>query len=224
MKNRYDGLLRQFNQEIINLCSYNPILFYECAKLIESRYTDGMRIIEIGSGEGDSALPLLEETNIPLDLLDVSAEMNHVASEKLSKYTERINFICADGNEYLLRAKPYDIIYAAWTIHNFTQEAKKQIFNTIYSNLKPGGVFILLDKVYPSGDPEALFEHQNNRYRRFLPADAAAAIIEHELQDMRDEYRMDEGDLLQSLNEIGFSKLELIDRVERDVILLAIKE
>ncbi len=223
MKNRYDNLLRKYNQDIIELCPYNPILFRECAKLIAKHHSSATRVLELGSGEGDSALPVLEGTNARLDLLDISPEMNEIAAEKLSKYAKRIRFICRDAHDYLRESESYHIIYSAWTVHNFSQENKKELLETIYKNLADDGIFILLDKVYPAGDREALLKHQNDRYKRFLAPEAAQAIIDHEREDASDEYRMDEAPFLDLMKHAGFSKIEIVDRIERDVLLLASK-
>lgn len=223
MKNRYDALLRKYNQAILELCPYNPNLFIESAKIIDSLYREDMRVLEIGSGEGNSALPILERTSVTLDLLDVSPEMNALAEKKLAKFADRTHFVCADAYDYIKESEPYDIIYSAWTIHNFNQADKGRLFEMIYKGLKPNGVFMLLDKVYPSESHESLLEHQNNRYRNFLVPEAAEAIIEHEYEDYSDEYRMEEPVLLDYLKQIGFSKIDLVDRIERDIVLVATK-
>lgn len=223
MKNRYDDLLREHNQEIINLIPYNPLFFLEGAKVIAELAKPGARILEIGSGEGDSALPVLQNTQVLLDLLDVSQEMNDAAAQKLIAFKDRTTFICEDAYDYLVRSEPYDIVFAAWTVHNFTWTDKRRLFEALAKNLTPGGVFILLDKVYPGTGTEALFDHQNKRYQRFLAPEVADAIIAHEQEDKSDDYRMDEQQLLEELRSHGFSKFEIVDRVERDVILVVTK-
>lgn len=223
MKNRYDDILRIHNQEIIDLVPYNPILFIEAAKIISGVYTEGHRVLEIGSGEGDSALPILARTDARLELLDVSEEMLEIARERLKSYAARTTFVCEDAYDYLSRGGSYDVIFSAWTVHNFKQEDKIKLFEAIYKNLAPGGIFLLLDKVYPASDKEKLFEHQCARYRAFLSEEVASAIIAHEQEDMNDKYRLDEGPLLDSLKKVGFSNIKIHDRVERDIILAASK-
>jgi ubiquinone/menaquinone biosynthesis C-methylase UbiE len=223
MKNRYDNLLLTHNQDILDLCPYNPILFIEGAKEIERVYREGARVLEIGSGEGDSALPLLARTSISLDLLDISEEMNTLAAKKLAQYKDRTHFICEDANEYLKRSAAYDIIFAAWTIHNFNQSDKHELLKSVYTNLNVGGIFILMDKVYPMEGRAELLVHQNERYTRYLLPEVVPVIIAHELEDASDEYRMDEVPFLAQLSAIGFSSVTITDRIERDVIIVAQK-
>jgi hypothetical protein len=47
-----------------------------------------------------------------------------------------------------------------------------------------------------------MFEVQMRRYRDYLQAKAAQAIIDHEKQDISDEYRMEESRLLEQLSVI----------------------
>jgi hypothetical protein len=108
------------------------------------------------------------------------------------------------------------------TVHNFNQEDKKRMFEIIYKNLKKGGSFILMDKIYPMKGRKELLKIQIDRYKRYLPKIAAEAITKHEIEDMSDNYRMDEKPLLKLLNQIGF-KTEITQRVERDCILIAKK-
>ncbi len=223
MKNRYGSILTKYNQDILKLVPYNPFLFNVGANEIKRLAKNNARILEIGSGEGDSALPILEQTSVSLDLLDVSKEMIALSKQTLKKYNGRARFICEDAYTYLKRAEPYDIIFSAWTLHNFNQADKEKLVRATFANLKPGGMFMLLDKVYPISGGATLLKKQNDRYARHAIPKVARAIIAHEIEDASDTYRMDERPLLKLFNQIGFRKLEIIDRVERDVVLLAQK-
>ncbi len=182
-----------------------------------------MRILEVGSGEGDSALPILQTTTAKLDLLDVSEEMIATSKNTLQSYKERVNFICEDALIYLKKADPYDLIYSAWTIHNFPQKDKKVLLQEMYSNLKSGGTLMILDKVYQDNNREDFLQRQNNRYKNYLDKELANAIIEHEIEDATDEYRLDETSFSTLLKSIGFRSVDSIDRIERDCLIRAVK-
>lgn len=222
MKNRYDNILRTYNQDILRLCPYVPVLFTMGAYEIKKLNKQGGRVLEIGSGEGDSALPILELTDASVDLLDVSPEMHAVAKKKLSRFKKRTSFICADAFEYLQNQKPRDMIVSAWTIHNFEKKEREVFLRAIYQGLKPGGTFILLDKVYPTKGSKNLLKKQCERYSRYLPTKVAQAIIKHEEEDASTIYRMDEKIVVALLKKIGFD-VTIVDRIERDVLLLARK-
>lgn len=223
MKNRYDNLLRKYNKDILDLVPYNPFLFVITAKEIEKIFTKEDLILEIGAGEGNSALPILQHTNVNIDLLDISNEMLEIAKENLKRYVDRIEYICEDANEYLQRSPSYSIIFSGWTVHNFNNEDKNTLLRSIYNNLAPEGHFFLMDKVYPVSGGDELLKKQNERYSRYLPKEVASAIIAHEIEDASDLYRLDEESLLRTLKEIGFSLVTIIDRIERDVVIKAKK-
>lgn len=223
MKNRYDSILRKNNQAILDLVPYNPFLFTVAALEIKKLAKSESRVLELGSGEGDSALPILKRTGVHIDLLDVSKEMIKISKKNLKAFANRTKYICEDAHSYLKEAESYDIIYSAWTVHNFVQKDKKELLKTIYGGLHKGGAFILMDKVYPARGGQELLERQNARYKQYLPAAVSRAITGHEVEDANDTYRLDEKVLFKLLKEIGFKSATLVDRIERDVVIIARK-
>ena len=51
----------------------------------------------------------------------------------------------------------------------------------------------------------------------------AKAIIDHEIEDASDDYRMEEAPLFEMLTDVGFRSVEIVDRVERDIVLVGRK-
>ncbi len=222
MINRYDDKLRINNDAIISLSPANEVFRIITALEIKKYYSEGKRILEIGSGEGHSALTILERTGAPMDLLDISPEMIEESRKNLADYSKNLTFICSDIISYLEKCEPYDIMTASWTLHNFKWPEKKVVFEKMHEKLAPGGSMIIMDKIYPDKDREELLNLQLKRYR-YLPSDVEAEIVAHEMQDVSDEYRMDEASFLALLKEIGFKNIEVVDRIERDIVLAAHK-
>ena len=226
-QNRYNNKLREGNQSIIDLSPANYVLRIELAiELKNLIQKNNLKILEIGTGEGDLTKYIFKNNpSISIDCLDISQEMLESAKVFLAEYTNRINFICADALEFLSKNKSkYDLIVTAWTIHNFTQDDKLSTLSKIFSSLNPNGKFLLMDKVYPDSEDERdqLLETQLKRYR-YLSEELKKNIINHEKQDLLDEYRMNESRTLNLLKKIGFRKVKILDRVERDILLLAEK-
>ena len=222
MENRYEDDLRKNNQAILKLSPANETLRFVVAQEFNKIYTSGKRTLEIGCGEGDSAKHILENSNAPLDLLDISSEMIKESKINLEQYSDRVNYICEDALSYLEKTSPYDIIYSEWTIHNFPWDDKQKLLSAVYRNLPVGGWFIFMDKVYPDTGAEELLNLQLNRYKH-LPEQAGKEIIDHEKQDYLDEFRMNEAQFLNALKEAGFNSPIIIDRVERDLVIIAQK-
>jgi ubiquinone/menaquinone biosynthesis C-methylase UbiE len=222
MQNRYEEELRKNNQAILKLSPANDTLRFIVAMEFNKIYSDGKKALEIGCGEGDSARHILENSGATLDLLDISPEMIEESQKNLSQYSGRIKYICEDGLSYLERSGPYDIIYSEWTIHNFKWEDKEKLLSAIYKNLAPGGWFIFMDKVYPDVGGEDLLNLQLNRYR-YLSEQGCKEISDHEKQDYLDEFRMNETQFLEALEKAGFISPVIVDRVERDLLIIAQK-
>lgn len=226
-KNRYDDKLREGNQLILDLTPANYVLRIELSLEVKKLLQDkNSKILEIGVGEGDLTKYVLKENNgISIDCLDISQDMLDLANENLSKFKDRLNFICADALGFLKENSPkYDLIISSWTIHNFPWSDKLSLFQEIFSSLNFGGKFLLMDKLYPdiSEQSKQLFDLQIKRYV-YLSEELKNEIIAHEKQDLLDDYRMEETQTINELKKIGFKNIKILDRVERDVLLMVEK-
>ena len=208
IQNRYKDSLRENNQIIIDFSPANYTMRIELSLEIKKRLANKptSKILEIGSGECDLTKYILKNNEFSkIDCLDVAQEMIDAAKPMMKEYTERIDFICEDALTYLENTETkYDIITSAWTLHNFTQENRKRVFENIYANLTNNGKLILLDKIYPDIDEEEkkrLLYMQLSRYR-YLEESVATDITTHEHQDYLDDYRMDEYDTINILKKI----------------------
>ncbi|MFA6421953.1 MAG: class I SAM-dependent methyltransferase [Candidatus Buchananbacteria bacterium] len=226
MQNRYNDQLRIGNQAIINLEPSNLVHKIEASFEIKKLLGNKHKVLEIGIGEGDFTKYILKNNeDLSIDALDISIEMIGVAKEVLSQYLGRVSFICRDSLEYLNNQSiKYDIIASSWTIHNFKWEHKNELFRAIYKNLNNDGKLIIIDKIYPDDKKEQmkLLEIQLNRYKKYI-GDTLKDIISHEEQDYQEVYRMAESQTVEALKAVGFSKVIVLDRIERDIILIASK-
>ena len=220
MKNRYDGILRVHNQAITSLGSPLPVL-WNVAGYELKRLNTNAHLLEIGCGEGNSIESILHLTEIKADLLDVSPKMIKIARRRLKKYNKRVQFITQDAYHYLQTSSPYDVIYSSFTIHNFKQNNKDNIFRAIYRSLKKKGIFLLHDLI-PEGRDTRRFEIQINRYK-YLPKLVARSIVAHVRKDMTDMFRMEEQKLLPRLRRAGFKEVYIIDRLDREALVIAKK-
>lgn len=227
IENRYDDILREHNQDIINLSPANQTmrieLSLEIKRILEEK--PDLKVLEIWVGEWDLTKHLLQyNPDIQLDCLDISPEM--IESAKKNLWNQNINFIQGDACEYLdnPETKVYGIIISAWTIHNFRKKDQKRLFEKIYEKLQDGWMMIIMDKIYTDDLQEnmLLLRLQNARYK-YLNPEIKQAIRVHEMQDFDTNYKMEESQTILLLKENWFRNIEILDRIERDVLLIARK-
>ncbi len=206
-------------------------LALEIKKILEQK--PDAKVLEIGVGEGDLTKYIIKHNSgIVLECLDLSPEMIASAQKMISmlnrvwRQTKGISFIQDDVYNFLDKAKDntYDIITSAWTIHNFTEKDQKRLFEKIYDKLQKDWIMLIMDKIYTDDTQEnmRLLRLQNARYR-YLNLEAKNAITIHEMQDYDSNYRMEESRIKLALKETWFRDIQILDRIERDVLLTAKK-
>ena len=220
MENRYKGILQTLNRDKRALSPGDTTLQMELGYYFQRFWKPEMKVLEIGCGEGDSAEPLLRLTEAEIDLLDSSSGMIEAAKRKLEGYSDRVKFIEYDALEYLNSCEQYDCIYSALVIHNFKQPDKKAIVSEIYKKLKPGGLFLLMDKIYPDGKVNEYYESQCRRFQ-LLPENVRDSMLEHMTTDIQPDYVTVETEFMKELSNTGFRGIELLDRVEAEVLISA---
>ncbi len=114
-------------------------------------------ILEIGCGPGTTTIDLLRlNRKARIIGIDISEVMLTQARGFLSGYIERgrLELIHADATECLLSlpSESVDSIASAWVLHNFTQDARRELQAEIFRVLRKGGVFVNGDK-YAEEDP-----------------------------------------------------------------------
>jgi len=105
------------------------------------------RILELGTGTGVTAAPLLEHHPDALLVgIDASEEMLAVAHQVLP--AERVQLRVARLEDEL-PAGPFDLVASALAVHHLDDAEKADLFRRVRSALAPGGRFVLADVVVP---------------------------------------------------------------------------
>lgn len=116
---------------------------------------DGV-ILDVGSGVGTFASSLLHSGFSNIVCVDTSPEMLHVAKRRIN--STKVKFACSNAGVFLPKS---DAIVCAFLMHEQPYEAYQKIIETVYTSLKHGGYFFIVDiskcyipkEIMRSGEP-----------------------------------------------------------------------
>lgn len=112
----------------------------------------GGRVLELGTGTGETARRLLEGLEgAQLVCVDESAEMLAEAEKALP--SDRVQFIRSRLQDPLPGGR-FDLVVSALAIHHLDAREKADLFGRVRQSLAPGGRFVLADVIAPE-DPGA---------------------------------------------------------------------
>ena len=111
------------------------------------------RILELGTGTGATARPLLERhPESTLVGVDVSAEMLATARERLPG--DRVDLRLGRLQDELPSGR-FDLVASALAVHHLDAGEKARLFERIRAVLAPGGRFVLADVIVPADPADA---------------------------------------------------------------------
>ncbi len=111
----------------------------------------GTRVLELGTGTGETALRVLaEHSEASWVGIDASEPMLARARERLPVADLRLARL-----EDELPAGPFDLVVSALAVHHLDGAGKRDLFARVARVLLPGGVFVLGDVVVPAPGLEA---------------------------------------------------------------------
>jgi tRNA (cmo5U34)-methyltransferase len=114
-------------------------------------------------------------------------------------------------------------------LHNFTQDARKELHSEIFRVLKTGGVFVNGDK-YAEEDPllhkesyETVLGMMRGTFKKEGKYELCKEWDEHMEEDERPERKMFELSSISQLRELGFREVENVWRYLTDAVIIATK-
>lgn len=104
---------------------------------------DGL-VIDLGTGTGALAAAILAaKPTARVRLVDIDPAMLEVARDRVAPYGDRAELVTARFEDALV---PCDSVVASLALHHVTDiAAKRELYQTIYSALRPGGVLAIAD-------------------------------------------------------------------------------
>jgi tRNA (cmo5U34)-methyltransferase len=112
----------------------------------------GARLLELGTGTGETALRVLQRhPGASLVGVDVSEDMLAVARERLPGADLRVARL-----EDPLPDGPFDLVFSALAIHHLQGPGKADLFRRVAAVLADGGRFVIGDVVIPDDPADAV--------------------------------------------------------------------
>lgn len=141
----YDPIATQYKQFRENLIY--DIYYYVETYTYLSQLGDlsGKSILDLGCGDGIHSRNFKKKGASRVVGVDISTQMLELARAEEAKEPLGIEYILSDMCE-LGKIDAFDVVAAAFSInHAQTKEHLRQMCQTIYDNLKPGGQFVALN-------------------------------------------------------------------------------
>ncbi len=135
---KYDTLL-----DVLSLGWYKRFIRSAIDRL---RIREGERILDFGCGTGRNAClmrPHLGDNGYYLGV-DISPIMQG-QFEKNCAFFNNVYFQIQRIDQSFQLDEPFDRVFISFVLHGFPQEVRQTIIRNAYDNLKPGGLFSILD-------------------------------------------------------------------------------
>lgn len=124
--------------------------------ILQSREQPVESFIDLGCGDGILAAAILGEYPAARGVLaDISEPMLKEARQQLQQYAGQLDFQNLDYADphWVSRVQPsapFDAIVSGYSIHHQPDERKRDVYEEIFSLLKPGGWFVNIEHIAPA--------------------------------------------------------------------------
>ena len=122
-----------------DICGYH---FDKCQNL---------RMLDLGCGDGIVTKYIREKyPHNTFTLMDDSLDMIEKAKENLAG--DDASFVHQPFENYIslpLTKEKFDLVYSAWAIHHLDIDRKGKLYEKVFREMRPEGLFIVMDTVQP---------------------------------------------------------------------------
>ena len=175
-----------------------------------------IKVLELGCGDGRITHELLKvDKSLEGTLIDGSTEMIENAKKRLESYSG-LKFIQTTFHELIkndLLNSSFDLTVSSLAIHHLQSDQKKSLFNYIYNNLNPGGLFLNIDVV--RAPTAGLEEWYLRLWKEWIIENEAKMETSESFRHIPDQYKNNPDNnpdtlenQLKSLKSVGFKNVD----------------
>lgn len=181
-------------------------------------------LLDLGIGTGLELKAIFNRfTDIHVTGIDIAENMLELLKEKYKREYERrqINLLHMSYLDYDYAGKEYDAVVSVMTLHHYTHEVKTEIYRSIWSVLKDGGIYIESDYMLSeleNEDPQAIEDSLFQNLQK---------LREEKGLDEQSEYHYDTPctvpNQIKMIYAAGFSNVEITHRFGNTIVLRCTK-
>ncbi|MBT3789413.1 MAG: class I SAM-dependent methyltransferase [Alphaproteobacteria bacterium] len=183
-------------------------IFATLLRVIPFERHEVISVADLGSADGFlSALVLSQFPEAHITLIEANEERLNNSRERFIENEHRITCL---HNDFARSDPPekYDLIVSAFSIHNLNGIEKRALYRTLYSHVRPNGLFVIADRV------KAPTEKLQDNYRHSwaeesLAAGASEADISETRARMFEDHESEIEDQLEWIRNAGFRNVDV---------------
>ncbi|MEK6908851.1 MAG: class I SAM-dependent methyltransferase [Nanoarchaeota archaeon] len=233
MAKRFHGKLGEEYELFKLACPHFDSIQRGLAKAIKTHYPTARTALEVGFGSGyTTSFVLSQNPSMHVTAIDNEDIMVKQARHNLkdSIFDGKVDLVLADALPFLSRCPPrhFDVIYSAFTLHNFDSSYRARVLAEIYRVLGKEGLFVNGDK-YAFSNPNMHRKSLEWQLKQFDVydymgrPDIKREWTSHYLEDNQPDVVMRENEAIHLMNGIGFKDIKRIFRRHMEAILFARK-
>jgi ubiquinone/menaquinone biosynthesis C-methylase UbiE len=140
------GFTAKYYDAILNVATLGGYSFFIKNAIAAMGIKSGDKILDLGAGTGRNALLMNGFLNGDGKIvgMEISDEMIKRFREKTRKFTN-IELATARIDQPFDLKEPFDKAFISFVLHGFPHPVRETVIQNVYSNLKDGGDFIILD-------------------------------------------------------------------------------
>ena len=166
-----------------------------------------IRILDLGAGDGYlSGLLLAYWPNASISAFDRNSAVLERAKARFDHFNSKLETEVGDFRNFDFFG-PYDVIVSSLAIHNATDPEKGGLFQYCFSQLNPGGCFIVADRV-KGPTPQGEQWYQTAWTSQIRTAGASGELIAHAERKMKKDHCAPLVDQLLWLSLGGFERVD----------------